>query len=115
MVRKRTILFTTLIFILLLSACAPAAVATPTAENSSGADLSGIKTYLLDKSSELTSSSKSLKEASDRYYALAEAAGFELLVTTDQNLLYQQNLLGRKIGIFILGRGNWPEIKISAD
>ena len=77
MVRKRTILFTTLIFILLLSACAPAAVATPTAGNSSGTDLSGIKSYLLDKSSELTSSSKSLKEASDRYYALAEAAGFD--------------------------------------
>ena len=46
---------------------------------------------------------------------LAEAAGFELLITTDQNLLYQQNLQGRKIGIFILGRGNWPEIKPHAD
>jgi len=43
--------------------------------------------------------------------ALAEQAGFALLVTTDQNLLYQQNLRQRKIGIFILGRGNWPEIK----
>jgi hypothetical protein len=78
MVRKRTILFTTLIFTLLMSACAPAAVATPVAEDGiSTADLSGIKTYLLDKSSDLTSSSKSLKEASDRYYALAEAAGFD--------------------------------------
>jgi predicted nucleic acid-binding protein len=47
--------------------------------------------------------------------ALAEAAGFELLVTTDQNLLYQQNLRQRRIGIFILGRGNWPEIKLHAD
>jgi predicted nuclease of predicted toxin-antitoxin system len=47
--------------------------------------------------------------------ALAEAAGFELFVTTDQNLLHQQNLHGGKIGIFILGRGNWPEIKPHAD
>ena len=47
--------------------------------------------------------------------ALAEAAGFELLVTTDQNLLHQQNLHARKIGIFILGRGNWPEIEPHAD
>ena len=85
MVRKRTIFFTTLIFILLLSACAPAAVATPSAENSSGADLSGIKTYLLDKSSELTGSSKSLKEASDRYYALAEAAGFDYTALWESN------------------------------
>jgi predicted nuclease of predicted toxin-antitoxin system len=43
--------------------------------------------------------------------ALAENAGFEILVTTDQNLRYQQNLHGRKISVFILGRGNWPEIQ----
>jgi hypothetical protein len=47
--------------------------------------------------------------------ALAEAAGFDLLVTTDQNLLHQQNLRERKIAIFILGRGNWPEIKPHAE
>jgi hypothetical protein len=28
---------------------------------------------------------------------VAEAAGFEVLVTTDKNLTYQQNLVGRKI------------------
>ena len=43
--------------------------------------------------------------------ALAEAAGFDVLVTTDQNLLHQQNLRGRKIAVFILGRGNWPEMQ----
>jgi len=43
--------------------------------------------------------------------ALAEEAGFEILVTTDQNLLHQQNLRGRNTALFILGRGNWPEIK----
>jgi predicted nuclease of predicted toxin-antitoxin system len=47
--------------------------------------------------------------------ALAEAAGYELLVTTDQNLLHQQNLSQRKIGMFILGRGNWPELKPHAE
>jgi hypothetical protein len=77
MVRRRNVFFTTLILILLMSACAPAVVATPAAEEATSTDLSGIKTYLLDKSSQLTSSSKSLKEASDRYYALAEAAGFD--------------------------------------
>src|SRR5215207_2557818 len=78
MVRKRTFFFTSLIFILLMGACAPAAVATPIAEeNTSAPDLGGIKTYLLDKSSNLTSSSRSLKEAGDKYYALAESAGFD--------------------------------------
>ncbi len=43
--------------------------------------------------------------------ALAEDAGFEILVSTDQNLLHQQNLHQWKIAVFILGRGNWPEIK----
>jgi len=47
--------------------------------------------------------------------ALAEEAGFDVLVTTDQNLLHQQNLRGRKLAVFILGRGNWPEIKPHAE
>jgi len=38
-------------------------------------DLSGIKSYLLEKSSELTSSSNLLKEASDEYSELAKASG----------------------------------------
>jgi hypothetical protein len=55
------------------------------------------------------------RENNGELLALAEAAGFELLVTTDQNLLHQQNLRVRKIGIFILGRGNWPEIEPHAE
>jgi len=46
--------------------------------------------------------------------ALAENAGFEVLVTTDQNLLHQQKLSRWKIALFILGRGNWPEIQPQA-
>ena len=41
----------------------------------------------------------------------AEAAGFEVLVTTDKNLTYQQNLEGRKIAIVVLGRGRWSLIR----
>jgi hypothetical protein len=41
----------------------------------------------------------------------AEAAGFEVLVTTDRNLRYQQNLAGRKIAIVVLGKGRWSIIK----
>jgi hypothetical protein len=33
----------------------------------------------------------------------AEAAGFEVLVTTDKNLRYQQNFRGRGIAIVVLG------------
>src|ERR1017187_8123637 len=41
----------------------------------------------------------------------AEAAGFEVLVTTDKNLTYQQNLEGRRIAIVVLGQGRWSLIR----
>jgi predicted nuclease of predicted toxin-antitoxin system len=41
----------------------------------------------------------------------AESAGFEVLVTTDRNIVYQQNLTGRKIAIVVLGKGRWTLIK----
>lgn len=41
----------------------------------------------------------------------AEAAGFEVLVTTDKNLRYQQNLQDRKIAIVVLGLGRWTLIR----
>jgi len=41
----------------------------------------------------------------------AEAAGFEVMVTTDRNLRYQQNLTGRRIAVVVLGRGRWSVIK----
>jgi len=34
-----------------------------------------------------------------------------VLVTTDRNLRYQQNLTGRKIAIVVLGKGRWSIIK----
>jgi hypothetical protein len=38
---------------------------------------------------------------------LAEEAGFDLLVTTDKNVRYQQNLAERKISIVVLGNSPW--------
>jgi hypothetical protein len=86
MVQKRKIFFISLILVLLISACAPAVAVTPVVdENAAATDLGGIKIYLLDKSSELTTSSKSLKEASDKYYALAESAGFDYAALWESN------------------------------
>ncbi len=50
------------------------------------------------------------KKRNGELLALAEAAGFDVFVTTDQNLQHQQSFRGRKLAIFVLGRGNWPEI-----
>ena len=41
----------------------------------------------------------------------AESNGFDALITTDQNLPYQQNLTGRKISVVILLTTSWPRIK----
>ena len=38
---------------------------------------------------------------------LAEDSGFDLLLTTDKNVRYQQNLSGRKISLVVLGRSPW--------
>lgn len=41
----------------------------------------------------------------------AEAAGFEVLLTTDKNMRYQQNLAGRKIAVVVLGLQQWPSLQ----
>lgn len=43
---------------------------------------------------------------------LAEQEGYDLFVTTDQNLRHQQNLAGRRIGIAVLLSANWNEIRL---
>ena len=37
----------------------------------------------------------------------AEKAGFEVLITTDKNIVTQQNLTGRAIAIVVLGNSQW--------
>jgi predicted nuclease of predicted toxin-antitoxin system len=41
----------------------------------------------------------------------AEEDGFEVLVTADRNLAYQQNLQGRTLAIVVLPSGRWPEVE----
>jgi hypothetical protein len=36
---------------------------------------------------------------------------FEVFITTDQNLRYQQNLTGRQLAILVLPTTNWPKIQ----
>ena len=41
----------------------------------------------------------------------AQKEGFEVLVTTDFNLRYQQNLQSRRIAIIALSTASWPRIQ----
>jgi hypothetical protein len=41
----------------------------------------------------------------------AEAAGFDVLLTTDRNIRYQQNLAGRTIAVVVLSKARWKLIE----
>ena len=43
--------------------------------------------------------------------AAAEDAAFDVFVTTDQNLRYQQNLTARRLAIIVLPTTRWPVIE----
>jgi hypothetical protein len=43
--------------------------------------------------------------------AAAERAGFDLFLTTDKNMRYQQNLTARTIAIVVLGQQQWPHVR----
>jgi hypothetical protein len=40
----------------------------------------------------------------------AEAAGFDVLLSTDKNIRYQQNLTRRRIAIVVLGNSRRPDV-----
>ena len=44
--------------------------------------------------------------------AAAEQAGFDLLLTADKNMRYQQNLTGRRIALVVLSTPQWPLVRL---
>ena len=42
----------------------------------------------------------------------AEQAGFDVMVTCDQNISYQQNLQERTLSLVVLSTNNWNRIKL---
>jgi len=42
----------------------------------------------------------------------AAESRFDVLVTTDKNLRYQQNLAGRRLAILVLPTANWPQLQV---
>ena len=41
----------------------------------------------------------------------AEEGGYEVLLSTDKNIRYQQNLMGRKIALVVLSQGRWELVR----
>jgi hypothetical protein len=50
---------------------------------------------------------------------VAEEAGFDMLMTTDKSMRYQQNLAGRRIAVLVLGQQDWgllrPHVQLVVD
>ena len=46
-----------------------------------------------------------------RLLAAAEEAGFEVMVTCDKKIVFEQNLTGRRIGLAILPTNIWPHLR----
>jgi len=42
----------------------------------------------------------------------AEDAGFDVLVTSDKGIKYQQNLSGRKLALVVLSQGRWRLVRM---
>jgi hypothetical protein len=47
--------------------------------------------------------------------AEAERAGFDVFVTADKNIQYQQNLSGRKIAVVVLSTPQWPLVRLHTE
>jgi predicted nuclease of predicted toxin-antitoxin system len=45
---------------------------------------------------------------------VAEEEGYDLLITADQEITYQQNLSSRKLSLIVLSTNNWDQVKASA-
>jgi hypothetical protein len=45
----------------------------------------------------------------------AEAAGYDVLLSTDKNIRYQQNLASRRIALVVFGNSQWPLVRLHLD
>ena len=43
---------------------------------------------------------------------VVEHAGYDVFLTADKNMRYQQNFSGRKIAIIVLGQSPWPLVQL---
>jgi len=42
----------------------------------------------------------------------AERAGFDVFLTADKNIRYQQNLASRKVSVVVLSTPQWPLVRL---
>ena len=45
----------------------------------------------------------------------AESAGFEVMLTCDQSISYQQNMTGRRLALVVLSTNRWKILKLDLE
>ena len=70
-----------------------------------------IRRFLIGHTVETAAQRRWDKLTNGELLKVAEEAGFELLVTPDKNIRYQQNLRVRTIAIVVLGNPQWPALR----
>lgn len=45
----------------------------------------------------------------------AESEGYDILVTTDQNMRHQQNIAGRRLAVVVLLSTAWPYVRLRTE
>ncbi len=63
----------------------------------------GVRHFLADHQVETTDDHGWERISNGELIQTAETAGFEVVITADQNIVYQQNLSSRKIALVVLG------------
>jgi hypothetical protein len=71
----------------------------------------GLRKLLPFHETTLTSEAGLVGVSNGELLTAAEKMGFEVLLTADRNLSYQQNLSGRRIAIVVRGTNHWGTIR----
>ena len=71
----------------------------------------GIARYLTGHKIEVASQLGWAEFSNGDLIRAAEIAGFEVMVSADKSIRYQQNLSGRKIALIVLSRSRWSLVE----
>ena len=71
----------------------------------------GVRAYLTGFSVEVVPQIGWAGKTNGELIAAAEEAGFDIMVTADQNIRYQQNLTNRRISLVVLTVNHWPTLR----
>lgn len=74
----------------------------------------GVRRYIEGFSVEIVAEIGWAGLANGDLIAAADLAGFEIMITADKNLVYQQNLTSRKLALVVLETNHWPTIQAAA-